>query len=80
MQTKDPATVRVSGTTIGYLYVCPRELWFFQNHIEMEHTSDLVSMGKLLHEESYPREKRKERRLMIATSLTSLTKTASCTT
>ncbi len=52
---------RITGTMIHYLYVCPRQLWFFQNHIEMEHTSDLVSMGKLLHEESYGREKRKER-------------------
>ena len=51
----------ITGTTINYLYVCPRKLWFFQNHIEMEHTSDLVSMGQLLHEESYSREKRKER-------------------
>ena len=61
MQTEDSTTIRVTGTMIGHLYVCPRELWFFQNHIEMEHTSDLVSMGKLLHEESYSREKRKER-------------------
>ena len=61
MHTDNLITSSISGTTIGYLYVCPRELWFFQNHIEMEHTSDLVSMGKLLHEESYPREKRKER-------------------
>ena len=61
MQTENRTTVRVTGTTISYLHVCPRQLWFFQNHIEMEHTSDLVSMGKLLHEESYSREKRKER-------------------
>ena len=57
MQTEDRTTVRVTGTTISYLYVCPRQLWFFQNHIEMEHTSDLVSMGQLLHEDSYSREK-----------------------
>lgn len=61
MQTENPTTVRVTGTTINYLYVCPRQLWLFQNHIEMEHTSDLVSMGRLLHDESYSREKRKER-------------------
>ena len=61
MQTENRTTVRVTGTMISYLHVCPRQLWFFQNHIEMEHTSDLVSMGRLLHEESYPREKRKER-------------------
>lgn len=61
MQTENPTTVRVTGTMISYLHVCPRQLWLFQNHIEMEHTSDLVSMGRLLHDESYSREKRKER-------------------
>ena len=61
MQTEDLTTAHITGTTINYLHVCPRKLWFFQNHIEMEHTSDLVSMGQLLHEESYSREKRKER-------------------
>ena len=61
MQTEDSTTIRVTGTMISYLHVCPRQLWFFQNHIEMEHTSDRVAMGQLLHEESYPREKRKER-------------------
>ena len=61
MQTEDRTTGRVTGTMISYLYVCQRQLWFFQNHIEMEHTSDLVSMGQQLHKESYNREKRKER-------------------
>lgn len=61
MQTEDLTRARVTGTAIHYLYICPRELWFFQNQIEMEHTSDLVAMGKLLHEESYAREKWKER-------------------
>ena len=61
MQTENHTTVSVTGTMISYLHVCPRELWFFQNHIEMEHTSDRVAMGQLLHKESYSREKRKER-------------------
>ena len=61
MQTEDSTAIRVTGTMISYLHVCSRQLWFFQNHIEMEHTSDRVAMGQLLHEESYPREKRKER-------------------
>ncbi len=53
MQTETRTTGRVTGTMISYLHVCPRQLWFFQNHIEMEHTSDRVSMGRLLQEESY---------------------------
>ena len=39
MQTEDHTTGRVTGTMISYLYVCQRQLWFFQNHIQMEHTS-----------------------------------------
>ena len=61
MQIENLTRIRVTGTAIHYLHICPRQLWFFQNHIEMEHTSDLVAMGKLLHEESYPRETQKER-------------------
>ena len=50
----------ITGTAINYLYICTRKLWFYQNHIEMEHTSEYVDLGQLLHEESYPREKRRE--------------------
>ena len=61
MQPEHITQPRITGTAINYLFVCPRKLWFFQNHIEMEHTSDLVAMGQLLHDESYGREKKKER-------------------
>ena len=44
----------MTGTHFNYFYVCPRKLWLFANGINMEHTSDLVSEGKLIHEESYP--------------------------
>ena len=60
MNTLDLANARITGTAINYLFVCHRKLWFFQNHIEMEHTSDNVALGQLLHEQSYGREKRKE--------------------
>ena len=36
MQIHDLSEARVTGTAINYLFVCPRKLWFFQNHIEME--------------------------------------------
>jgi len=60
MNTLDLTNARITGTAINYLFVCHRKLWFFQNHIEMEHTSDNVALGQLLHEQSYGREKRKE--------------------
>ncbi len=44
----------MTGTHFNYYYVCPRKLWLFANGINMEHTSDLVYEGKLIHENSYP--------------------------
>jgi len=46
--------MRISGTLINYYFVCHRELWLFANGINMEHNSDLVYEGKLIHEDSYP--------------------------
>lgn len=45
---------QVTGTHFNYYLVCHRKLWFFANSIQMEHTSDLVYEGKLIHESSYP--------------------------
>lgn len=44
----------MTGTHFNYYHVCHRKLWLFANGINMEHTSDLVYEGKLIHEESYP--------------------------
>lgn len=46
--------MNITATHINYYIVCPRKLWLFANGINMEHTSDMVSDGKLLHETSYP--------------------------
>ena len=43
-----------TGTHINYYFLCHRKLWLFANGINMEHTSDLVYEGKLIHENSYP--------------------------
>ncbi len=51
---------RITGTQIAYYIVCKRKLWLFSNHIEMERYSDYVSIGKLISEESFKREKFKE--------------------
>lgn len=48
----------VSGVMIYYHYVCDRKLWYFSHQLDMEHTSDLVQIGKLIDEESYSREKK----------------------
>lgn len=46
--------MNITGTHFNYYFVCKRKLWLFANGIAMEHTSDLVYEGKLLHETSYP--------------------------
>jgi len=42
------------ATHINYYMVCQRKLWLFSNGISMEHTSDTVAEGKLIHDTSYP--------------------------
>jgi len=44
-----------TGTQVNYYFVCKRKLWLFSRDFEMERSSDLVLLGKLLHESSYPR-------------------------
>ena len=44
----------LTGTHFNYYQVCKRKLWLFANGINMEHVSDLVYEGKLIHEDSYP--------------------------
>lgn len=46
--------MQTTGTHFNYYQVCKRKLWLFANGINMEHSSDLVFEGKLIHEESYP--------------------------
>ncbi len=54
-----------TGTHINYYHVCKRELWLFANGIQMEHTSELVAEGKLIHESSYPQRAEKYREVEI---------------
>lgn len=51
--------MNITGTHFNYYQVCKRKLWLFANGIGMEHTSDLVYEGKLIHEESYPQRSEK---------------------
>lgn len=49
----------ITGTHINYYFLCRRKLWLFANGIHMEHASELVSEGKLIHETSYPQRSEK---------------------
>ena len=53
------------GTHFNYYQVCKRKLWLFANGIRMEHTSDLVYDGKLIHENSYPQRSSKYEEIEI---------------
>ena len=53
----------ITGTHFNYYLVCHRKLWLFANGICMEHTSDLVYEGKLIHENSYPQRASKYREI-----------------
>ncbi len=46
--------MNITGTKFNYYLICHRKLWLFSNGINMEHTSDLVYEGKLIHETTYP--------------------------
>jgi CRISPR-associated exonuclease Cas4 len=43
----------ITATLINLYHVCKRELWLHANEIRMEHTSDTVTEGKLIGENTY---------------------------
>lgn len=55
--------MNITATHINYYHVCKRKLWLFSNGVNMEHTSDTVYDGKLLHETSYPQRNEKHSEL-----------------
>ena len=57
--------MQITGTHINYYFICHRKLWLFANGIRMEHASDLVFEGKLIHETSYPQRSAKYEEVQI---------------
>ncbi|MDA3894059.1 MAG: CRISPR-associated protein Cas4 [Salinivirgaceae bacterium] len=57
--------MHITGTHFNYYHICHRKLWLFANSIQMEHTSDLVFEGKLIHENSYPQRSSKYEEVQI---------------
>jgi CRISPR-associated exonuclease Cas4 len=45
----------ITGTQVNYYLICHRKLWLFSHNINMEHTSEAVEIGALVHEHSYER-------------------------
>lgn len=48
---------KINGTQINYYFICKTKLWLFSHNIQLEHESENVKLGKLLHEDSFKREK-----------------------
>lgn len=48
----------ITGTQINYSLVCSTKLWLFSHNVTMESSSDLVGMGRFIHETSYSRERK----------------------
>lgn len=63
--------MNITATHINYYHICHRKLWLFSNGINMEHTSDVVVDGKLLHESSYPQRAEKYREIDLSFTLNS---------
>ncbi|GBD11647.1 hypothetical protein HRbin23_01318 [bacterium HR23] len=52
--------LRTNGIKVNYWVVCRRKLWLFSKGVRMEHTADRVLLGRLLHEEAYRHQGRRE--------------------
>lgn len=48
----------ITGVMVQYYVSCPRELWFFAHRINMNREDENILIGRRIHEESYPREKK----------------------
>lgn len=57
--------MQITGTHFNYFQLCHRKLWLFAHNIQMEHTSDLVYEGRLIHENSYPQRSSKYEEIEI---------------
>ena len=61
--------MQIIATHINYYHICHRKLWLFANGISMEHNSDTVADGKLLHETSYPQRAERYTEIDISATL-----------
>lgn len=43
--------MKITGTIINYYFHCKRQCWLFAHRINLEDNSELVKIGKVMHEE-----------------------------
>jgi len=51
---------KTQGIKVNYYYICKRKLWLFDKGISFEKNFDRVLQGKILHENTFQREKHKD--------------------
>lgn len=56
----------VTGKHVNYYHICHRKLWLFEHGISMQHGSEAVADGSLLHETAYPGRAERWREIQIA--------------
>ncbi len=44
---------QIGGTLIAYYFICKRKLYLYANNIRFENESDLVKIGKVVHENHF---------------------------
>jgi CRISPR-associated exonuclease Cas4 len=57
--------MNITATHINYLSICKRKLWLFSNGIQMEHTSDIVTEGRLIGDTTYQARNDKYKEIQI---------------
>lgn len=55
----------ITGTHINYFHICLRKLWLYDRDVVMEHTSEAVADGALLHTTSYLERSGKYREITV---------------
>ncbi len=48
----------ISGTLIWYYHICKREAWLMSRSLTAEQENDFLILGRMIHENSYKREKK----------------------
>jgi len=48
--------MRVNGTLINYYFHCKRQCYLFGNRLNLENNSEVVKIGKAIHEEKAEKE------------------------
>lgn len=43
---------------VYYYFVCPRKLWYFSHDIQLEQTSELVQIGKIIDENTFQQDEK----------------------